>query len=331
MVDGSPVTCSSAVGFGQFVTSLMEASDKAGADLESELPDLEEVDKHGNAVNPLTFNALIGRRFRLRNVVDEDANKYCGKRVVGGGKEREVDRSYTAIDAILDSRQPVQRPRTKFKTSQPHAPTLGSGSRPGRIGSPATPLGRCQGSFAMCSPPVFITGVGSCCKALRAAWVWVVHESFDEAVNLIELRLELGEAHELKIELLPNLVKLVLDHREDIRPLHLRSTWTRPPGWTRWPSRSLCACLPAWALRSALTLRFSRHSVQDSLNRDLFRRLFTQQLLKCVRSSWLRPHGAALLSKHTTMCECVRMVPSHSLLKRVDHAAILRLQPPRLI
>ena len=104
MVDGSPVTFSGKIGMGRFLTTLIEASDKSGADIESELPDLSETDKQGNAVNPLTFEALIGKRFRLRQVDDVERNESKGPKKVKDkktGKMKEYPWTYTAVDAIL--------------------------------------------------------------------------------------------------------------------------------------------------------------------------------------------------------------------------------------
>src|SRR4051812_17061999 len=93
--------------------------------------------------------------------------------------------------------------------------------------------------------------------------VWIVHEGFDESVNLIELCLDLGEAQELNFELLPKRAELVLDHGQHIRPAHLRS------GRTCWPSRPLhalradlpsCAPRSASAFRAAFALRIKSHT-----------------------------------------------------------------------
>ena len=95
----------------------------------------------------------------------------------------------------------------------------------------------------------------------------VVHEGFDQPVNLIQLGLELGKADKLNIELLPKPGELVLDHRQHVLTAHLRATDARSPGRTRWPSGSLDALLArlsAFPLRSALALRIRCH-LADSL------------------------------------------------------------------
>lgn len=95
MVDESPVTFGYSVPFGLFMDSLFAASDKADANIEDELPDLAEGE-------PLNLEALIDRRFRLKQEVDEKGTEKFGKRVVGTGKnKKEYSRTNTVIDAIL--------------------------------------------------------------------------------------------------------------------------------------------------------------------------------------------------------------------------------------
>ena len=90
MADGSPVTFGYSTPFGKFMDSLIEK----GFD-ESDLPDLEG----GDALN---LTALIGRRFRFKQEVDEKANANLGKRKVKkNGKTVEYDRTNTVIDAVL--------------------------------------------------------------------------------------------------------------------------------------------------------------------------------------------------------------------------------------
>lgn len=95
MEDGSPVTFGFSTPFGRFMDSLLNAAEKAGVDIESELPNLED----GEA---LTLEALENRRFRFKQEVDEKANEKFGKREVGSGKNKKsYDRTNTIIDAVL--------------------------------------------------------------------------------------------------------------------------------------------------------------------------------------------------------------------------------------
>lgn len=95
MEDGSPVTFGFSTPFGRFMDSLLNAAEKAEVDLESELPNLED----GEALN---LETLVGRRFRVKQEVDEAGNAKRGKRKVKkNGKTTEYDRTNTVIDAIL--------------------------------------------------------------------------------------------------------------------------------------------------------------------------------------------------------------------------------------
>lgn len=90
MTDGSPVTFGFSTPFGRFMDSIIEK----GFD-ESELPDLA-------AGEPLELSAIVGRRFRFKQEVDEAGNSKRGKRKVKkNGKTVEYDRTNTVIDAVL--------------------------------------------------------------------------------------------------------------------------------------------------------------------------------------------------------------------------------------
>lgn len=102
MVDESPVTFGFSVAFGKFVDSVLTAAEKAEVDLESELPDL-------GAGEPLNLEALIGRRFRFIQEVDEVANAKVGKRprkkdgkpVIGADGKPVLDNRTTTVVAAL--------------------------------------------------------------------------------------------------------------------------------------------------------------------------------------------------------------------------------------
>jgi hypothetical protein len=97
MEDESPVTFGFSTPFGRFMDSLLNAAEKAEIDIESELPDLAS----GEALN---LETLVGRRFRVKQEVDEAGNAKRGKRKVKDkktGKTVEYDRTNTVIEAIL--------------------------------------------------------------------------------------------------------------------------------------------------------------------------------------------------------------------------------------
>ncbi len=89
---------------GRFLETLLEASDKAGADIESELPDL-------SAGEPLNLSGLVGKRFRLGSEIDEQAEKKAGlkprfkdgKKVLDPktGKQIMDRRTITVVEAVL--------------------------------------------------------------------------------------------------------------------------------------------------------------------------------------------------------------------------------------
>lgn len=102
MVDESPVTFGYSIPFGLFMETLIDAAEKAeGVDkgesaLEASLPNLAD----GEALN---LEALIGRRFRFKQEIDEKANEKFGKRK-GKGKNAPKDgynRTNTVIEAVL--------------------------------------------------------------------------------------------------------------------------------------------------------------------------------------------------------------------------------------
>jgi len=101
MEDGSPVSFPYSMPFGKLIDSLDEAFKKVKVDINDELPDI-------GAGEPLNLSALYGRRFRVKQAVDHEANNNprIGKRkvskMVNGKKvEKEYDRTYTVIDAVL--------------------------------------------------------------------------------------------------------------------------------------------------------------------------------------------------------------------------------------
>lgn len=93
--DESPVTIPFVMPFGRFLDSLLNAAEKAGVDIEAELPDL-------SSGEPLNLETLVGRRFRVKQEVDAKGNETQGKRKVKrNGKIVEYDRTNTVIEAIL--------------------------------------------------------------------------------------------------------------------------------------------------------------------------------------------------------------------------------------
>lgn len=92
MEDGSPVTIPYALPFGLFMDSLFAAAEKADVDIDSELPDLSKGE-------PLNLEALVGRRYRFGQRVDEKGTSERGKRKAQNGKE--YDRTNTVVEAIL--------------------------------------------------------------------------------------------------------------------------------------------------------------------------------------------------------------------------------------
>lgn len=88
MADGSPVTWSAKVPFGRFTDTLTGDN---GVD-ESELPDIEGGD-------PLTFEAILGRRLRLVQEVDVEGTAKRGPRKYKNaqGKTVEVPRTVTVV------------------------------------------------------------------------------------------------------------------------------------------------------------------------------------------------------------------------------------------
>jgi hypothetical protein len=92
MEDGSPVKIPADLPFGLFMDTLFVAADKAGVDLNDELPDIE-------AGEPLNLTALVDRRFRFGQKVDEKGTASRGKRKADNGKE--YDRTNTIVEALL--------------------------------------------------------------------------------------------------------------------------------------------------------------------------------------------------------------------------------------
>lgn len=117
MVDESPVTFGYSIPFGLFMETLIDAAEKAEgvekgeSELEASLPNLAD----GEALN---LEALIGRRFRFKQEIDEKANEKFGKRK-GKGKNAPKDgynRTNTVIDAVLGGKA-----GKASKTSKPAA------------------------------------------------------------------------------------------------------------------------------------------------------------------------------------------------------------------
>ncbi len=97
MEDGSPVTFTGKMGMGRFIAGMLDKAEAASIDLESELPDLAS----GEA---LSFETLVGRRFRVKQEIDVERNNKSGKRRVKDkktGKMVEYPHTYTVIDAVL--------------------------------------------------------------------------------------------------------------------------------------------------------------------------------------------------------------------------------------
>lgn len=102
MADGSSVSFGFSTPFGRFMDSLLEKGFP-----EEELPNLEDGE-------PLTLEALIDRRFRFKQEVDEKANEKFGKRKgTGKNAKKEYDRTNTVIDAVLGEKTTAGKPNGK--------------------------------------------------------------------------------------------------------------------------------------------------------------------------------------------------------------------------
>lgn len=89
--DGGNVSIGATTPAGKFLISVLDAE----PELEGEFPDVE-------GGEPLNFNALVGRRIRLKQEVDVEGTKKRGKRkvVTKGGKTVEYDRTDTIVIAV---------------------------------------------------------------------------------------------------------------------------------------------------------------------------------------------------------------------------------------
>lgn len=91
--DGGNVTFGGKIAFGKLMTSILAS----GFD-ESELPDLE-------AGDDLNLEALVGKRYRVVQEIDEAANAKLGKRKVKDPKTKktvEYNRTNTVVTEVLD-------------------------------------------------------------------------------------------------------------------------------------------------------------------------------------------------------------------------------------
>ncbi len=94
MADGGEVRWGYSTPFGRITDTLATGFEKLGENLDELLPD--------PAQGTVSFAAIVDRRFRFKQEVDEEGTKKFGKRVVGAGKnKREYDRTNTVIDAVL--------------------------------------------------------------------------------------------------------------------------------------------------------------------------------------------------------------------------------------
>jgi len=112
MADGTPVTFGGKTPFGRLVTTMLDN----GLD-ESELPDIEAVDKKGQAENALHFNDIIGRRMRMVQEVDVEGTKKRGPRVYENaqGKQVETPRTNTVVSVVYPADGGSTKGSTKGK------------------------------------------------------------------------------------------------------------------------------------------------------------------------------------------------------------------------